>query len=76
METLFILLKNYQSVGEAFFIGLMQGLLLFGVVAIYRAIKNAKQKNHKDWNEVSKDETRNAFNGKKTDWEEIKKGEH
>lgn len=73
MVTILILLKNYQSVGEAFFIGLMQGLLLFGVVAIWRAIRNAKQRNKKDWDEVSKDETLNASKSQKTDWEEIKK---
>ena len=73
MNIIFILLKNYQSVGEAFFIGLMQGLFLFGVVAIWRAIRNAKQQNKKDWDEVSKDETLNNSKSHKTDWEEIKK---
>lgn len=69
MVTILILLKNYQSVGEAFFIGLMQGLFLFGVVAIWRAIRNAKQRNKKDWDEISKDETLNTNKSQKTDWE-------
>ena len=70
MGTLFILLKNYHSADEAFFIGLMQGLFLVGVVVVYRAIKNSKQKHKKDFDEVSKKETNT--NGT-SDWDEIKK---
>lgn len=69
MEALFILLKNYQSVGEAFVVGTLSGVFLFSVVAISRGISNAKQKNKKDWHEVSKNET-NANNT--SDWDNDK----
>lgn len=58
MEALFILLKNYQSAGEAFVVGTLSGIFMFGVVAISRAIGNARQKNKKDFDEVSKNETK------------------
>ena len=57
MEALFILLKNYQSAGEAFVVGTLSGIFMFGVVAISRGIRNARQKNTKDFDEVSRNET-------------------
>lgn len=72
MEAILILLKNYQSTGEAFFIGLMQGIVLFSAVAIWRGIRNARQRNRKEWDEISKDESTHKAQGK-TDWKEIKK---
>lgn len=72
MVTLLILLKNYQNGWEAFFVGGMQALLIMGIFAIARGIRNRKEKNKKDWDEVSKDETSNPPK-RKTDWEEIKK---
>lgn len=68
METLFILLRNYQSAGEAFFVGGLQALLFLGIFEIADAIKDAKQKNKKNWNEVSKDET-DQSSSRNTDWE-------
>lgn len=73
METLLILLKNYQNGWEAFFVGGMQALLFMGIFAIARGIRNAKEKNKKDWDEVSKDETTKSSSEHTTDWEEIKK---
>lgn len=39
-----ILLTNYSSGGEAMFVGLLQGLLIFGVIAIWSAIRKKKKK--------------------------------
>lgn len=55
MEALLILLSRYSSSGEAFFVGAMQALLFFGVIAIVRAIKGKR----KDMDEVSKDDKNN-----------------
>lgn len=73
METLFILLKNYQNPWEAFFVGGMQALLFMGIFAIARGIRKAKEKSKKDWDEVSKDETTKSSGKHTLDWEEIKK---
>ena len=73
METLFILLKNYQNPWEAFFVGGMQALLFMGIFAIARGIRKSKEKNKKDWVEVSKDETTKSSGKHTSDWEEIKK---
>lgn len=70
MEVLFVLLKNYQSAGEAFVVGALSGLFLYAVVAISRGIINAKQRNKKDFDEVSKKETNMSST---SDWDEIKK---
>lgn len=70
MELLFVLLKNYQSPWEAFFVGGMQALLFMGIFAIARGIRKAKEKNKKDWDEVSKKETNTSSI---SDWDEIKK---
>lgn len=70
MELLFVLLKNYQSVGEAFVVGALSGLFLYGVIAISNGIRNAKQRNKKDFDEVSKKETNTSSI---SDWDEIKK---
>ena len=72
METLFILL-NQQPLGEKVAIGFLTGLFFTVVIAVSNGIKKAKQKNHKDWDEVSKDETLNNSKSHKTEWEEIKK---
>ena len=69
MEALFILLKNYQSAGEAFVVGTLSGIFMFGVVAISRVISNARRKNKKDFDEVSKNET-NANHA--SDWDNDK----
>ena len=69
MEILFVLLKNYQSVDEAFVIGALSGLFLFGVVAIARGISEAQRRNKKDFDEVSKKETNTIST---SDWEEMK----
>lgn len=50
---LLVLLKNYQSTGEAFVVGGLTVLVFFGTMAIVGAIRNAKQKNRKDWEDVS-----------------------
>ncbi len=70
MEIIFVLLKNYQSAGEAFVVGALSGLFLYAVVAISRGIGNAKQRNKKDFDEVSKKETNTSST---SDWDEIKK---
>lgn len=69
METLLILLRYQQSVGERAFIGFMTGLFITLVIAISRGIKNAKEKNKKDWDEVSKSETNS---NRTSDWGENK----
>ena len=56
METLLILLSRYSGSGEAFVVGALQGLLIFGVIAIVGAIKGKR----KDMDEITK-------NGKKDD---------
>lgn len=50
MDLLLILLSRYGSTWEAFFVGAMQGLLIFGVIAIVRAIKG----NKKEWEDIDK----------------------
>jgi len=67
MKTLFILLYQ-QSLGERVAIGFLTGLFFTVIIAISNGIKKAKQKNHKDWDEVSKDETNKTHNSNKTDW--------
>lgn len=66
METLFILLKNYQSPWEAFFVGGMTALLFYAIFGISGVIRNAKKKNKKDFDEVSKKETQD---NNKSDWD-------
>ena len=73
MQVLLILLKNYQNGWEAFFVGGMTALLFYAIFGISGAIRNAKKKNKKDWDEVSKDETVNSSSKRTTDWDEIKK---
>lgn len=69
METLVILLQQ-QSLGERVFIGAMTGLFITLVIAISNGIKKAKEKNKKEWDEVSKNETNS---NRTSDWDEIKK---
>lgn len=69
METLFVLLKHYQSACEAFVVGTLSGLFMFGVVAISRGVRNARQKNKKDFDEVSKNETNTNHT---SDWDDDK----
>lgn len=45
---LFVILARYSSGGEALFVGIMQGLLIFGVIGIYRWIKSNRKKNKKE----------------------------
>lgn len=52
MDLLLVLLSRYESTGEAIFVGAMQGLLVFGVIAIVRAIKG----NKKDWEDIDKND--------------------
>ena len=73
MEPLLILLKNYQSPWEAFFVGGMTALLFYAIFGISGAIRKSRQKNKKEWDEVSKDETTKSSSKRVTDWEEIKK---
>jgi len=54
--------------GERVAIGFLTGLFFTVIIAISNGIKKAKQKNHKDWDEVSKDETNKTHNSNKTDW--------
>lgn len=70
METIFILLKNYQGVGEAFFAGAIQVLLFMGFFAIVNAIRNVIQKHKKNWDEDSKDESGQSSCQHKN-WEDI-----
>ena len=55
METLFILLKNYQSPWEAFVVGGLSALLFYAIFGISGAIRNARQKKKADWEDVSCD---------------------
>lgn len=48
-----ILLTQYKSGGEAILVGLCQGLLIWGVVALYRGAKKAI--NGKKFEEVKSD---------------------
>ena len=69
MEILFVLLKNYQSSGEAFVVGGLTALVISAAFAISGAIRNVKQKNKKDWDEVSKEETLKTDKNSKSDWD-------
>lgn len=53
MEIIFVLLKNYQSAGEAFVVGGLTALVFYGIMAIVGAIRNTQQKNRKDWEDIS-----------------------
>jgi hypothetical protein len=53
MGIILVILKNYQSLGEAFVVGGLTALVFYGAMAIAGAIRNAKQKNRKDWEDVS-----------------------
>ena len=48
-----ILLTNYKSGGEAIVVGILQGLVLWGVVALFRGTKKAI--NGKKFEEVKDD---------------------
>ena len=48
-----ILITNYKSGGEAIFVGLLQGLVLWGAIAIFRGTKKAI--NGKKFEEVKED---------------------
>ncbi|MCR5013779.1 MAG: hypothetical protein K6A28_03280 [Bacteroidales bacterium] len=52
METILVLLKNYQSPGEAFVVGALQVLILYGIIAIVRAIKNKKADRNRNWEDI------------------------
>lgn len=48
-----ILLTQYKSVGEAILVGLLQGLVIWGVVSLFRGAKKAV--NGKKFEEVKND---------------------
>lgn len=73
METFLILLQHQQPLGERVAIGFLTGLFFTIVIALSNGLKKAKEKNKKDWDEVSKDETTKSNGKPTTDWEEIKK---
>lgn len=50
-------------------VGTLSGLFMFGVVAISRGVRNARQKNKKDFDEVSKNETNTNHT---SDWDDDK----
>lgn len=66
------MLLSQQPLGERVVIGCITGLIISVAIGISSGIKNAKQKNRKDFDEVSKNET-NA--DRVSDWDEIKKDE-
>lgn len=71
METLFILLQQQESLGERVFIGAITALIITAFIAIKNRIKDTKQKNKKDWDEVSKDESFGKSNHT-SDWNDDK----
>ncbi|MCQ2296310.1 MAG: hypothetical protein MJZ45_02790 [Bacteroidales bacterium] len=52
MEIIFILLSQYSSPGEAFFVGCIGALLFSLVVYIVDKAKNS----HKDWDDIDKNQ--------------------
>lgn len=70
MESIFIILQHQQSLGERVAIGFLTGLFFTILIAISNGVRNAKQRNKKDFDEVSKKETNMSST---SDWDEIKK---
>lgn len=70
MESIFIILQHQQSLGERVAIGFLTGLFFTILIAISNGVRNAKQRNKKDFDEVSKKETNTSST---SDWDEIKK---
>jgi hypothetical protein len=52
-----ILLTQYKSGGEAILIGLCQGLLIWGIVSLYRGVKKAAKR--KDFEEIKENSSEN-----------------
>jgi hypothetical protein len=55
-----ILLTSYKSGGEAIVVGLLQGLLIWGGITIYRSIKKTAQ--GKKFDEVKEEEKKKDQN--------------
>lgn len=70
MESIFIILQHQQSLGERVAIGFLTGLFFTILFAVSNGVRNAKQRNKKDFDEVSKKETNTIST---SDWDEIKK---
>ena len=69
MESLFIILQHQQSLGERVAIGFLTGLFFTILIAISNGVRNAKQRNKKDFDEVSKNETNTNHT---SDWNDDK----
>ncbi len=53
-----ILLTQYKSGGEAILVGLLQGLLIWGVVSLFRGAKKVVK--GKDFEEIKENSTENS----------------
>lgn len=52
-----ILLARYSSGGEAIVVGLCQGLLIWGIVSLFRGVKKAVKR--KDFEEIKENSSEN-----------------
>ena len=58
MNLLLVFLSSrYESPGEALFVGALTGLFFAGVFWFVGIVKDKRNSNKKDWEEISKDET-------------------